>query len=631
MVITGISPVLHHSHFDQNFDPAQVQIDDSPAKVEVVDAQLPAGYSTTPIRPLLSVAILAPRLTVLKEGSSENGSVFTITRSKPPQTQGDYEWKNRPLTVRYRVVGTADRDDFKGDTSQLDHRAVDGTIVIPAGSTTAEIVVNLNVLQEGEPNQPQVFNDTISEPTETLSIVLQSSPDYYFADLGSRRATLFIEDNDPYSVRVGVLGESSVLEEGRDPETIFIERIGDLAGVKPLRLKFVGTATMGAQGDYSIVKQIVRVGSGFVIPPQNFPLPTHQGVEPLNFPERAAVTELVVRANADTDRDPGESFTATVEQFVNNQWSAVGLGSVHIGIVDRNISYGGVKLKVLPSERSLGAPSFGGQPMVEPVGGVAATAKLGKWEVTYGDGYSYSSWGGSMIALNQQPINFVFEVEGSAVYGRDYTFEVQPNGSVGSGYYSEPVHEIIQHDGNRFSLILSRGYKKDVPTSLVFIPHVITIVPRGDNMPEGVETLVIRGVDHGYILQKTTVVTHLVDSDASAGAASGFDTDHDGWSDAFELANGTDLLNPDEDGDGLPDGMSATGGLVDSDGDGIFDIDEERLRGRSTDSDADGRSDFFEVGRGTDPVVVGSGSDTTAPTITLTQPTSPNTPVLLTN
>ena len=86
------------------------------------------------------------------------------------------------------------------------------------------------------------------------------------------------------------------------------------------------------------------------------------------------------------------------------------------------------------------------------------------------------------------------------------------------------------------------------------------------------------------------------------------DTDGDGVPDAIELAMGTDLNNPDSDGDGTSDGeedkegdglpdwvefvLGTDSSLADSDGDGTDDIDE--------DTDGDGLPDGQEVVLGTD-------------------------------
>ncbi len=65
------------------------------------------------------------------------------------------------------------------------------------------------------------------------------------------------------------------------------------------------------------------------------------------------------------------------------------------------------------------------------------------------------------------------------------------------------------------------------------------------------------------------------------------DTDHDGLTDAFEKASGTDPLNADTDNDGLTDG---------------FEVSASHTDPNVADTDHDGLSDSFEATLGTDPL-----------------------------
>lgn len=92
-----------------------------------------------------------------------------------------------------------------------------------------------------------------------------------------------------------------------------------------------------------------------------------------------------------------------------------------------------------------------------------------------------------------------------------------------------------------------------------------------------------------------------------------FDKDLDGLSDSDELILGTDIDNPDTDGDGLLDGFENRFGfnllvddgdaLLDSDGDGLNNLAEQAADTSPTtaDTDGDGLSDGQELSRGTDP------------------------------
>ncbi|WP_268235746.1 hypothetical protein, partial [Enterococcus wangshanyuanii] len=91
------------------------------------------------------------------------------------------------------------------------------------------------------------------------------------------------------------------------------------------------------------------------------------------------------------------------------------------------------------------------------------------------------------------------------------------------------------------------------------------------------------------------------------------DTDGDGVPDGKELELGTDPLNPDTDGDGVPDGKELeldTDPLnPDTDGDGVPDGKELELGTDplNPDTDGDGVPDGKEVELGTDPLTPNVG------------------------
>jgi hypothetical protein len=113
------------------------------------------------------------------------------------------------------------------------------------------------------------------------------------------------------------------------------------------------------------------------------------------------------------------------------------------------------------------------------------------------------------------------------------------------------------------------------------------------------------------------------------GSWLGEDPDGDGLITALELLLGSDPFDPDSNDDGLPDGVAASQGIsltsMDVDGDGV-DNATELLWGTDpfrADTDGDGvddGADAFPL----DPTLselTNNPADTTAPTITITQPT----------
>ncbi|MDH6059744.1 DUF4347 domain-containing protein [Chrysosporum bergii ANA360D] len=120
---------------------------------------------TEPILPTLS---LTPTTDAAEP--TTNG-LFTLTLSTAAAEN---------ITVNYIVSGTA--------TNGTDYTTLPGTIVIPAGQTSVTIPVN-------------VIDDTIYEPTETITIELQANPSKYTLSTGQQ--TINLTDNSDTLTKVG--------------------------------------------------------------------------------------------------------------------------------------------------------------------------------------------------------------------------------------------------------------------------------------------------------------------------------------------------------------------------------------------------------------------------------------------
>ena len=122
-------------------------------------------------------------------------------------------------------------------------------------------------------------------------------------------------------------------------------------------------------------------------------------------------------------------------------------------------------------------------------------------------------------------------------------------------------------------------------------------------------------VDDIQVYTKAVTVDDVAFLFANAGSPLGenedLDSDNDGVRDVDERANGTDPTNPDSDGDGVLDGAEAEANtdplLVDSDSDGLQDGAEVALGTdpTNTDSDGDDLSDGAEVAFGSNPNAAG--------------------------
>ena len=117
-----------------------------------------ANFTATPP----TVTILATDPTASEPGTDTG--TFTLTRSGPPEAA---------LTVSYSISGTA--------TNGVDYEAIPSAVTIPAGATTASIVI-------------RPIDDSLVEGPETVTLTLASGSDY---QVGSpNAATVTIADDD---------------------------------------------------------------------------------------------------------------------------------------------------------------------------------------------------------------------------------------------------------------------------------------------------------------------------------------------------------------------------------------------------------------------------------------------------
>jgi hypothetical protein len=125
------------------------------------------------IAKLSPVASIAPGTTPSETGPTTGTFILTLT--EPAAVGG--------VTVNYTVAGTA--------TSGIDYTALSGSVVIPAGSTTATIDVI-------------PVDDTIVDPDETVEVTLSLGTGYVPHSLNST-ATLTITDNDTAGITVSAI------------------------------------------------------------------------------------------------------------------------------------------------------------------------------------------------------------------------------------------------------------------------------------------------------------------------------------------------------------------------------------------------------------------------------------------
>ena len=147
---------------------------------------------------LPTITITGPASVVLERGG--NGAEFTIHRT------GD---TGNPLTVTYSVAGTA--------TNGVDYRRLSGSVVVPAGQSSAAILV-----------VPR--KDRVAEGDETVEITLLESASYVVGSPNSGTCTMADSDSprargtvlaaragDPQSGNAGALPFSRTGNRARGP------------------------------------------------------------------------------------------------------------------------------------------------------------------------------------------------------------------------------------------------------------------------------------------------------------------------------------------------------------------------------------------------------------------------------
>ena len=173
--------------------------------------------------PAISVAATDPDA---YEAGPDPGT-FTLTRTGSPAAS---------LTVTYALTGTASY----GAGADYTTSPAASTVTFAAGSPTATVVVN-------------PVNDATVEGDETVLLrVVQASggATYRAASPPRDAATVTIHDDDGPQVPIRA-ADDEAREVGRDPATFTISRTGSTAAALTVSFTVGGTATNGADYDFS--------------------------------------------------------------------------------------------------------------------------------------------------------------------------------------------------------------------------------------------------------------------------------------------------------------------------------------------------------------------------------------------
>jgi hypothetical protein len=184
---------------------------------ETVVATLAAGTGYAVGSPSSATVTIASdevvQITATDPTATEAGlttGTFTVTRTGPTTAA---------LTVRYTVSGTA--------TPNSDYRALSGSVIIPAGATSATIIVT-------------PLNDTVMEGPETVVVALAAGTGYTVGT--ARTATVTIASDEVVKI---VATDASATEAGRTTGTFTVSRTGSLTAALTVGYTVSGTATKG--------------------------------------------------------------------------------------------------------------------------------------------------------------------------------------------------------------------------------------------------------------------------------------------------------------------------------------------------------------------------------------------------
>ena len=236
-VVATLGPVLagREVSYRITVKPTGPQVVSTTATVQAEHDEISTNNSYTlqqVARPVLSLSVAQPE-------ASEDGTpgIFTISRVGV---------LSLALPIQYTIGGTATNGtDYK--TNGTDNGALTGTILLPAGSASVNLVVN-------------PLADTVSDPGESVAVTVKKGADYELGIILS--GTVTIDDVAPNTVNLSVPDPTAA--KSGDTATFTISRTGNLGLPLTVNFSLVGSATNGA--DYKIVQSgtLVKGNTGTV-------------------------------------------------------------------------------------------------------------------------------------------------------------------------------------------------------------------------------------------------------------------------------------------------------------------------------------------------------------------------------
>ena len=199
---------------------------------------LPTATATIIDDDTVYVSISASDATATENNPADTG-VFTVARSAT--SNGAFPLPVAvPLTVFYTVSGTA--------TNGVDYQSLPGSVTIPAGASSATIVVT-------------PIDDNLQEGNET--VVLTVSPNAAYQVGGSSSATVTIVDDEPAlpvpQVTLAVTDGTATENIASDTGIFTVSRTGSTASALTVFYSVGGTATNGT--DYQLLTGSVTLAA----------------------------------------------------------------------------------------------------------------------------------------------------------------------------------------------------------------------------------------------------------------------------------------------------------------------------------------------------------------------------------
>jgi hypothetical protein len=242
------------------------------------------------------------------------------------------------LVIYYAVGGTA--------TGGLDYTPLSGSVIIPSGATSADIILT-------------PLNDSLLEGDESVVLTLSTNAAYNVGTPGA--ATLFIHDRQEPSVNI-VATDPTASEPGDDFGTFIISRGTVVSGPLTVYLAISGTAINGI--DYVPLDNTVVIPNGAnsvtlnVIPFDDLALePTEDVIITLlpstNYNLGSPMEARVQIMDDDATSVPAAGFTFSSSSGLESQSPAISLSLSYTSAVPVTVNYRVIGGTASPNDYSL--------------------------------------------------------------------------------------------------------------------------------------------------------------------------------------------------------------------------------------------------------------------------------------